>query len=363
MTSRLFRYMKNDLITGNIQQIRFYRRGKPPHLAKTLKQRLEELNYKDPEISFKVDIGFKSHRFSRGKLTEDYSEYVKKVRSNPEMEKKARRKELLIDLDQMRKDWWISTAPSQIKTIADHYGVYDDLFGDAYFHPVLPLDIKYDFGDEEKIATVHRGNILLPSETSNPPTITYDAEPDTLWTLLLTTPDGNFSDRKFEYCHWFIGNIPGNDVKKGDVILQFFDLVSRNWETKEFYRKYQDVITPAGLAFYQATWDQSVQDFYHNELDMKAPMFEYDFPKPYIRPQEWFPKAQPFNLYMDKYRDPKKINQEFLMKKMKTVHPFKESPPPLRYPNAQPLPKDMPSWLKLETKKERQGFGRVNDIK
>ncbi|KAK0088996.1 hypothetical protein PV325_009879 [Microctonus aethiopoides] len=399
MTSRLFRYMKHDLITGNIQQIRFYRHhGKSPLEAKTLKQRLEELNYKDPEISFKVDIGFKSQRFSRGKLTEGYSEYVKKVRSNPEMERKARRKELLIDLDQMRKDWWISTAPSQIKTIADHYGVYDDLFGDAYFHPVLPLDIKYDFGDEEKIATVHRGNILLPSETTNPPTITYDAEPDTLWTLLLTTPDGNFSDRKFEYCHWFIGNIPGNDVTKGDVIVDYmrpfpahgigycryifvlykqdkkidfseykvnqpcFDLVSRNWETKEFYRKYQDVITPAGLGFYQATWDQSVQDFYHNELDMKAPMFEYDFPKPYIRPQEWFPKAKPFNLYMDKYRDPKKINQEFLMKKMKTVHPFKESPPPLRYPNAQPLPKDMPSWLKLETKKERQGFGRVNDI-
>lgn len=111
---------------------------------------------------------------------------------------------VLIDLDQMRKDWWISTAPSQIKTIADHYGVYDDLFGDAYFHPILPLDIKYDFGNEEKIATVHRGNILLPSETTNPPTITYDAEPDTLWTLLLTTPDGNFSDRKFEYCHWFM---------------------------------------------------------------------------------------------------------------------------------------------------------------
>jgi hypothetical protein len=30
--------------------------------------------------------------------------------------------------------------------------------------------------------------------------------------------------------------------------------------------------------------------------DMQEPVYEYDFPEPYIRPQKWFPLRQPFNL-------------------------------------------------------------------
>lgn len=95
---------------------------------------------------------------------------------------------------------------------------------------------------------------------------------------------------------------------------------------------------------------------------MKEPIFEYDFPEPYIRPQEWFPLRKPFNLYMDKYRDPKQVNKEFLVKKLKDAHPFKTPPPPLRYPNAQRFDGYIPSWRKLEIKKERMKWGRVNEI-
>lgn len=42
-------------------------------------------------------------------------------------------------------------------------------------------------------------------------------------------------------------------------------------------------------------------------VDIKEPKFEYDFPKPYIRDQTWFPLRQPFNIYLDKYRDPKEV--------------------------------------------------------
>ena len=91
-------------------------------------------------------------------------------------------------------------------------------------------------------------------------------------------------------------------------------------------------------------------------------MFEYDFPEPHIRKQKWFPKGQPFNLYLDKYRDPKDINKDFLMKKMQHVHPFRPMPPPLKYPNAQIDKSYVPSWLRLERKKERLGWGRINEI-
>lgn len=94
---------------------------------------------------------------------------------------------------------------------------------------------------------------------------------------------------------------------------------------------------------------------------MKSPKFEYEFPKPYIRPQEWFPKAKPFNLYMDKYRDPKDINMDYLLKKLKKVHPFDGPEKPLKYPNAHSI-KNTPSWLVHEIKKERRSWGRINEI-
>lgn len=48
----------------------------------------------------------------------------------------------------------------------------------------------------------------------------------------------------------------------------FFSLTlkERNWNTLEFYRKYQDYITPAGLAFFQSDWDPTVREFYHSVL-------------------------------------------------------------------------------------------------
>lgn len=91
-------------------------------------------------------------------------------------------------------------------------------------------------------------------------------------------------------------------------------------------------------------------------------VYEYDFDPPYIRPQEWFPRRKPFNLYMDKYRDPKQIKKEYLLRKLKDEDPFKMPPPPLKFPNAQPLPKNMPSWLKLHERKIRLGWGRINDV-
>lgn len=163
----------------------------------------------------------------------------------------------------------------------------------------------------------------------------------------------------------------------------------RTFQTREWYKKYQDNITPIGLAFFQSDWDKTVKDFFHTTLNMKEPgiyfmpkfpkhviiiinlyfntknfisVYEYDFPDPYIRPQEWFPRRKPFNIYMDKYRDPKQINKEYLLCKLKNEHPFRSPAPPLQFPNAHPFPKTMPSWLKLHEQKIRLKWGRINDV-
>lgn len=46
-----------------------------------------------------------------------------------------------IDLDEVKKDWLISCGPYHIRDIANHYSVYEHLFGAAYFVPRIPLNI------------------------------------------------------------------------------------------------------------------------------------------------------------------------------------------------------------------------------
>ncbi|KAL2714158.1 hypothetical protein V1478_016715 [Vespula squamosa] len=399
MARRIFHSFSTDLLHINGQQVRYghLMRGKSPMNAYTLEQRLKVAEQRESYLKNQVNIGLP---VSKTPITviKEWNKEVKNNKINPELEKISRELQINIDLQEIREIWWQTQGPEHIYKIAEHYGIYQDLYKDAFFYPVIQLQIDYDFGSEDKLARVYNGNVIKPNETKDQPTIKYDANSDTLWTLLMTTPDGNFTKSNSEYCHWFIGNIPGNDIAKGEQLIDYLrpipprgigycryifvlykqdkridytkykkeqpclSLSERDWNTLDFYREHQDYITPAGLAFFQSDWDQSLSDFYHFNLDTKEPIFEYDFPKPYIKKQEWFPLKRAFNLYLDRYRDPKEINKEFLLKKLKKVHPFKKPEPPLKYPNAYAFEIPVPTWLRVEKRKERLGWGRVNNI-
>lgn len=48
-----------------------------------------------------------------------------------------------VNLDEVKVDWFKTAGPFHIRKIAEHYGVYEDLFGKyAYFVPRVFLDIK-----------------------------------------------------------------------------------------------------------------------------------------------------------------------------------------------------------------------------
>ncbi|KAF5279083.1 hypothetical protein FQA39_LY05761 [Lamprigera yunnana] len=371
-------------------------RGKPPEEARSIEQRLKEMRYKDPELYYRVDIGFPPPRCSRSAQVRERLDIVQSNRRNVELEVKSRTQQLLLDLEEVRNEWVKTSGPNCIRGVADHYGVFQDLFGDAFFFPRVPLNVLYSVSDHQ--LPVCYGNIIKPNKALEVPEVNYEADEESLWTLILTNPDGHFTETESEYIHWFIGNIPGSSIGKGETIVDYlqpfpakgtglhryifilykqeekidytsfkksspcYNLSERTFKTLDFYRNYQELITPAGLAFFQSDWDDSLYEFYHKKLNMKVPTFEYDFPKPYIRPQEWFPKRKPFNIYMDKYRDPKQMNKEFLMRKLKHVHPFKPPPKPLPYPNAIPYDTYYPSWLKLEREKSKLKWGRINDI-
>ena len=94
---------------------------------------------------------------------------------------------------------------------------------------------------------------------------------------------------------------------------------------------------------------------------MKEPVYEYDFPVPYKKPPVWFPKKQPFNLYMDKHRDAKQIAKELLVKRLKNVDPFQPPEKEFRFPNALPENTKFPSWYRNELRKQKMKWGRYND--
>ncbi|XP_003484651.1 39S ribosomal protein L38, mitochondrial [Bombus impatiens] len=380
-----------------VEQVRHghHLRGKPPTIALTLQQRLQLLKGPSPT---KVNIGFFASKPSFQKKQAWMAERKIK-RANMHFEKEIRSGKLPLNLEEARNIWLQTTSPYDIQKIADHYNIFQDLFGNAFFFPVVQLDINYNIDDNDTLVKVYTGNVIKPAEAHKLPNVEYKAQNDTLWTLVMCTPDGNLENSNNEYCHWFLGNIPGNRVEEGEQIMDYLrpipvrgvgyyryifilykqsqrldyaeynrlqpclQLKERNWNTLEFYRKYQDYLTPAGLAFFQSDWDPTVREFYHSVLDAKEPIFQYDFPKPYIKPQTWFPLRQPFNLYLDRYRDPKEIMKEFLLRKLKTVDPFKEPKAPHKYPNACYIDKRIPSWLRVQIKKERLGWDRVNHLK
>ncbi|XP_059046394.1 large ribosomal subunit protein mL38 isoform X1 [Achroia grisella] len=380
------------------QQIRFGHRirGKAPIYCRTIKERLEELNYKDEIYTTKINIGFPRTKVSASDIRTKRLEHIKNNKNDKNLEQLARNHKLELDLTKARIEWLKTAGPNQKKQIADHYGIFEHLYGEGYFIPFVNLDVYYNLNDGS-LLPVFSGNVVKPKEAIKYPSVGYESDANSLWTLSLTSLDGHLTEANKEYVHWLIANIPGDSIEKGDTIVEYLQpfplkgtgyhryvfvlykqdgkvsydlpkvtssspLEARTFITREWYQKYQDNITPTGLAFYQTDWDDSVKDFFHNELKMKEPIYEYDFPAPYIRPQEWFPRRRPFNIYMDKYRDPKQINKEYLVRKLKNEDPFKKPPPQLKFPNAHPLPKNMPSWLKLQEKNIRLGWGRVNDV-
>jgi large subunit ribosomal protein L38 len=68
-------------------------RGKPPGVAKTLSQVLEEINHKDPVLHKKHDIGFPCLRTPRNEQYKYRHEIVQKNRKDQNLEKLSRSKQ------------------------------------------------------------------------------------------------------------------------------------------------------------------------------------------------------------------------------------------------------------------------------
>lgn len=102
----------------------------------------------------------------------------------------------------VKEDWLTTAGPYHIKKIADHYSIFDHLFGDAYFVPNKPLEIQYE--QNEFAHQVFYGNVIKPKDAVQHPSVNFKSKEDSLWTLVMTNPDGHFTEPNAELCHWFM---------------------------------------------------------------------------------------------------------------------------------------------------------------
>ncbi|CAG5114782.1 unnamed protein product [Candidula unifasciata] len=381
----------------NIQPVRF--RWKPPKIEDNVfpshAERLAEWNarYVAP-ASQGINIGFyNNHSESRSQKLDMLKKWTVKRK---QLEQAARHKTLKIDLDLMKKDWMAESMPLHVKKMATHYGLFSDLFDGAHFHPIVPLSVSFDY-DEEFITPVYYGNVIPAAETAVKPFVSYESAEDNLWTLVMTSPDGNLEDHNKELLHWLVGNIPGANIERGVTVCDYLQpfppkgvgylryafvlykqereldfnqwqrpagclsLRERTFSNFEFYRQNEDSLTPAGLSFFQSEWDKTVTSVFHHVLDMKEPAFEFIHPPFYHPEQLEFPHREPFNVYLDKYRDVKDIQEEVLREKLKHVDISKPASRQ-QYPCIDLLPKETPSWLKSKIQLMRQGREQWRDL-
>lgn len=66
-----------------------------------------------------------------------------------------------------------------------------------------------------------------------------------------------------------------------------YQLAQRTFHTLDFYKKHQEAMTPAGLAFFQCRWDDSVTHTFHQLLGKGLVARQAWGQRPFLPCQEW----------------------------------------------------------------------------
>nr|XP_022914088.1 protein D2-like isoform X2 [Onthophagus taurus] len=94
-------------------------------------------------------------------------------------------------------------------------GVVPDVIDTA---PKTSLEVLY-----ANNVKVDGGNELTPTKVKDVPNVKWQAEEGSYYTLIMTDPDApsRTNPKMREWHHWLVGNIPGNDIKKGTTLSEY----------------------------------------------------------------------------------------------------------------------------------------------
>ncbi|XP_014291689.1 protein D3 [Halyomorpha halys] len=182
-------------------------------------------------------------------------------------------------------------SDSRLSAMEKHQVVPDVL-------PTVPSSVlSVNYPDHK----VDLGNELTPTIVKDEPTVTWDADPNSFYTLCMTDPDApsRATPKAREWHHWLVVNIPGSEVKKGEVLSAYIGSAPpkgtglhryvfvvykqpkklefdeprlpnnspknrANFSIAKFASKY-DLGKPIAGNFYQAAWDE-YSDEVHKRL-------------------------------------------------------------------------------------------------
>ncbi|KAJ7337307.1 39S ribosomal protein L38, mitochondrial [Desmophyllum pertusum] len=249
----------------------------------------------------------------RKELRKTKSAIYKKNRRDPAMERAAREGTLLIPLETVRKEWLARSEFSTTTKLARHYDIFEHMFNGEEFKITVGMSVA--FGETDHVLN---GNFLTPYQASSKPTVNYSCSEDSHWTLVFTNPDGNMINKDAEFLHWMIGNIPGSRIADGEVLSEYLppvpvqgtgfhryvfcllkqsgkldlgkhvcrngrDITSRTFSLSQFLSDHKEDLTPAGLCFFQATWDENVTQTFMEMLGMTEPVYKA---KEFLTPEQ-----------------------------------------------------------------------------
>ncbi|VIO96137.1 Uncharacterized protein BM_BM6363 [Brugia malayi] len=294
--------------------------------------------------------------------------------------KLSRKMHLTINLKKV-EHWQLS--------IFHHYRIFDDIFHtNVFFHNTQNMQLKWGS------TGLYQGNLIDAADTSNKPDIWIQSLNGGFSSFVLLNLDGNPYSCGGEIVHWLVANIPdGKSVGDGTEIVPYFQvvpfrgtgyhriaclllrhneiinltsrkpsspaLIDRIFNVGQLYKEFEKQWTPSSLSFAQASWDASVNEALHR-IGMKSPIYEYQYYPPVKMDQKEFPlKPQPFNLYLDQFRNPKEIHADLLKKRLQ-MRKADKSPEQPKYPDIDYVEhkRYMPFWQHDNLIKENSGFSR-----
>ncbi|TKR81493.1 hypothetical protein L596_015355 [Steinernema carpocapsae] len=105
------------------------------------------------------------------------------------------------------------SSASEVPQIFQNFNIVPDIITVA---PKDNLKVKYLTGGGLEVLC---GTRAEPSQVESTPWVTWHADHNSLYTLVMVDPDARPSVR--EWRHWLVMNIPGNLVTKGDVVTPY----------------------------------------------------------------------------------------------------------------------------------------------
>ncbi|KAK9886314.1 hypothetical protein WA026_015825 [Henosepilachna vigintioctopunctata] len=108
-----------------------------------------------------------------------------------------------------------SISPKEIIKKMEKHEVVPDVIDVV---PELTVEVNYPSG-----VKVDFGNELTPTQVKDVPNVKWNADLNALYTLCMTDPDApSRKEPTFrEWHHWLVGNIPGNDISKGETLSAY----------------------------------------------------------------------------------------------------------------------------------------------